>query len=49
MSYVCCVIAVVPSEKNNGASEASLNTPSESVDEPIVEAPLTNALSDAFS
>ena len=35
MSYVCCVIAVVPTEKNNGASEASLNTPNESVDESV--------------
>ena len=38
MSYVCCVIAVVPTEKNNGASEASLDTPSESVDESIRKA-----------
>ena len=45
MSYVCCVIAVVPTEKNNGASEASLDTPSESFD----EATLTSALVDAFS
>ena len=44
MSYVCCVIAVVPTEKNNGASEASLDTPSES----FVEATLTSALVDAF-
>ena len=44
MSYVCCVIAVVPTEKNNGASEASLDTPSESFD----EATLTSALVDAF-
>ena len=49
MSYVCCVIAVVPTEKNNGASEASLNTPSESVDESIDEATFANVLVDAFS
>ena len=49
MSYVCCVIAVVPTEKNNGASEASLDTPSESVDESIDKVTLTSALVDAFS
>ena len=49
MSYVCCVIAVVSAEKNNGASEASLNTPSESVDESIDKATLTSVLVDAFS
>ena len=49
MSYVCCVKAVVPTEKNNGASEASLNTPSESVDESIDEATFANVLVDTFS
>ena len=49
MSYVCCVIAVVSAEKNNGASEASLNTPSESVDESIDKATLTSVLVEAFS
>ena len=49
MSYVCWVTAVVPTEKNNGASEASLNTPSESVDESIDEATFANVLVDAFS
>ena len=49
MSYVCCVIAVVPTEKNNGASEASPNTPSESVDKSTDKATLTNVLVDAFS
>ena len=48
-SYVCSVIAVVPTEKNNGASEASLNTPSESVDESIDEATFASVLVDAFS
>ena len=49
MSYVCYVIAVVPTEKNNGASEASLNTPSESVDESIDEATVTSVVLEAFS
>ena len=49
MSYVCCVIAVVSAEKNNGASEASINTPSESFDESIDKATLTSLLVDAFS
>ena len=35
MSYVCCVIAIVHTEKNNGTSEASLDTPSESVDKSV--------------
>ena len=38
MSYVCCIIAVVSAEKNNGAIEASLDTPSESVEESIDKA-----------
>ena len=49
MSYVCWVIAVVPTEKNNGPSEVSLNTPSESVDESIDEATFASVLVDAFS
>ena len=40
MSYVCCVIAVVSTEKNNGASKASLNIPSESVVKSIGKATL---------
>ena len=48
MSYVCCVIAVVSAEKNNGASEASLDTPSESVDKSIVKTILASALVDTF-
>ena len=49
MSYVCWVTAVVSTEKNNGASEVSLNTPSESVDESIDEATFASVLVDAFS
>ena len=49
MSYVFCVIAVVPTEKNNGVSEASLNPPSESVDESIDKATLTSVFVEAFS
>ena len=49
MSYVCCIIAVVSAEKNNGASEVSLDTPSESVDKSIDKATLTSVLVDTFS
>ena len=47
-SYVSRDIAEVSTEKNNGASEASLNTPSESVDKSINKATLTSVFVDAF-
>ena len=37
MSYVCCVIPVVTTEKNNGTSEASHDTQNEKPDDQTIE------------